>query len=112
VAAGAKEALAPVTDQQDLPPAPPVKSKLPPAERRARRDERLAAIRLRVLIGQALEAKGIDDPTAIGAVFGLPPREADKLLRRHQWRDGDLARLKVAAIALGLWTSSPSDSGQ
>jgi hypothetical protein len=93
-----------MANQQDGAPAPPEKPKLTAAERRARQEERLAVIRLKVLIGQELDARGMTDPAALGAIFGLPPGEAEKVMRRHQWREGDLARLKAAAAALGLPT--------
>jgi hypothetical protein len=91
-----------MVNQQDGAPVPPEKPKLTAAERRARQEERLAVIRLKVLIGQELEARGMTNPTALGVIFGLPPAEAEKVMRRHQWREGDLARLKAAAAALGL----------
>jgi hypothetical protein len=43
-------------------------------------------------IGHELDDRGITTPTAIGAALGLPPAEATKLLTRHQWREGDVAR--------------------
>jgi hypothetical protein len=98
-----------MTDQQDMPPARPAKPKLSAAERRARQEERLAGIRLKVLIGQELDTRGMTDPAAIGALFGLPPGEADKVMRRHQWRDGDLAKLQAAAAALGLSIGGAED---
>jgi hypothetical protein len=36
----------------------------------------------------------------------MPAAEATKLLRSHQWREGDVARLQVAAARLGLQVPS------
>ena len=87
---------------EDMPPQPPVKPKLSTQERRRRQEDRLAALRLRMAIGRALEERGITDPAAIGAALGLPAGEATKLLTRHQWREGDVALLRAAAARLGL----------
>ena len=87
---------------EDMPPQPPVKPKLSAPEQRRRREDRLAALRLRMAIGRALEERGIADPAAIGAALGLPAGEATKLLTRHQWREGDVALLRAAAARLGL----------
>ena len=87
---------------EDMPPQPPVKPKLSAPEQRRRREDRLAALRLRMAIGRALEERGIADPAAIGAALGLPAAEATKLLTRHQWREGDVALLRAAAARLGL----------
>jgi hypothetical protein len=87
----------------DQPPPPgPAKPKLTPEERRARRADRLITIRLRVLIGRELEERGITMPAAVGAALGIPAAEATSLLTRHQWREGDVARLQAAAARLGL----------
>ncbi len=87
---------------EDMPPQPPVKPKLSAQEQRRRREDRLAALRLRMAIGRALEERGIADPAAIGAALGLPAAEATKLLTRRQWREGDVALLRAAAARLGL----------
>src|ERR687892_534768 len=87
-----------------MPPQPLVKPKLSAQEQRRRREDRLAALRLRMAIGRALEERGIADPAAIGAALGLPAVEATKLLTRHQWREGDVALLTAAAARLGLPT--------
>jgi hypothetical protein len=55
-----------------------------------------------MLIGRELNERGITTPAAIGAALGMPAAEATKLLTRHQWREGDVARLQAAAIRLGL----------
>jgi hypothetical protein len=59
-------------------------------------------IRLRMLIGRELEERGITTPAAIGATLGMPAAEAAKLLRGHQWREGDVARLQAVAARLGV----------
>ena len=51
------------------PPASPAKPKLTPEQRRARQEDRLVTIRLRMLIGRELEERGITTPAAIGAPF-------------------------------------------
>ena len=86
---------------KDVPP-PPMKPKLSAQERRARHEDRLAALRLRMAIGRELDERGIAEPAAIGAALGLPAAEAAKLLTRHQWREGDVALLTAAAARLGL----------
>jgi hypothetical protein len=92
----------------DLPPdqpppaSPPEKPKLTPEERRARYTDRLTTIRLRMAIGRELDERGITTPAAIGAALGMPAAEATKLLTRHQWHEGDVARLQAAAARLGL----------
>jgi hypothetical protein len=79
---------------------PSAKPKLTPEERRARQADRLTTIRLRMLIGRELEERGITTPAAIGDALGMPAAEATKLLTRHQWREGDVARLQAAAARL------------
>jgi hypothetical protein len=46
----------------------------------------------------------VTTPAAIGAALGMPPAEATSLLTRHQWREGDVARLEAAAARLGVQT--------
>ena len=87
---------------EDMPPQPPAKPKLSAQERRRRREDRLAVLRLRMAIGRELDERGIDEPAAIGAALGLPAAEAAKLLTRHQWREGDVALLTAAAARLGV----------
>ncbi len=87
---------------EDVPPPPAPKPKLSTWERRARQEDRLAALRLRMAIGRELDERGIADPAAIGAALGLPAAEAAKLLTRHQWREGDVALLTAAAARLGV----------
>jgi hypothetical protein len=81
---------------------PPAKPKLSAEERRARYADRLITIRLRMLIIQELEGRGITTPAAIGAALGMPAAEATKLLRGHQWREGSVALLQAAAARLGI----------
>lgn len=87
-------------------PSPPGKPKLTPEERRARYADRLITIRLRMLIGQELEDRGIVTPAAIGEALRMPVAEATKLLTGRQWREGDVARLQEAAMRLGVQVSS------
>ena len=88
---------------KDAPSPPPAtKPKLSAGERRARHEDRLAALRLRMAIGRELDERGISEPAAIGAALGLPAAEAAKLLTRHQWREGDVALLTAAAARLGV----------
>ncbi len=96
---------------EDVPPPPATKPKLSARERRARHEDRLAALRLRMAIGRELDERGIADPAAIGAALGLPAAEAAKLLTRHQWREGDVALLAAAAARLGVPTEgAPIDA--
>ena len=86
----------------DPPLSPPAKPKLSPAERQARMHDRLTTIRLRMTIGRELDDRGITTPAGIGGALGMPAAEAAKLLTRHQWREGDVARLEAAAERLGV----------
>jgi len=90
----------------EQPPAP-AKPKLTPEERRARHADRLVTIRLRMAIGRELEDRGITTPAAIGEALGMPATEATKLLRGHQWREGDVALLEAAAARLGVQVRGP-----
>ena len=83
-------------------PSPPEKPKLSAEERRARYTDRLTTIRLRMLIFRELDDRNITTPAAIGEALGMSTAEATKLLRGHQWREGDVARLQAAAARLGL----------
>ena len=87
---------------QPPPAPPPAKPKLTPEERRAREADRLKTIRLRMLIFRELDERGITTPAEIGEALGMPAVEATKLLRSHQWREGDVARLQAAAARLRL----------
>jgi hypothetical protein len=82
------------------PSAPP--TRLSVEERWARQTDRLVTIRLRMAIGRELEERGITTPAAIGAALDMPAAEATSLLTRHQWREGDVARLQAAAARLGV----------
>jgi hypothetical protein len=92
-----------------LPPdhPPPATPKMSAEERRARHEDRLKTIRLRMLIFQELDQRDITTLSAIGDALGMPPAEATKLLRGHQWREGDVARLQAAAARLGLQVPGP-----
>jgi hypothetical protein len=83
-------------------PSPPEKSKMSAEERRLRYEDRLKTIRLRMLIFRELDERGITTPAAIGDALGMPAAEATKLLRGHQWREGDVALLQAAAARLGV----------
>src|SRR4051812_49608876 len=87
---------------QSPPSSSSAKPKLSTEERRARQDDRLKTIRLRTAIGRELDERGIITPAAIGEALGMPAAEAVKLLRGHQWREGDVARLQAAAARLGV----------
>jgi hypothetical protein len=102
----------------DLPPdqpppaSPPEKPKMSGEERRARHADRLTTIRLRMLIFRELDDRDITTLSAIGEALGMPPAEAVKLLRSHQWREGDVALLEAAAARLelqtrGRWSQRP-----
>ena len=84
------------------PPSPAAKPKLSADERRAREADRLKTIRLRMAINRELDNRGITDPAAIGKVLGMPALEANKLLIRRQWHEGDVARLEAVAAQLGV----------
>src|SRR3712207_1520882 len=92
---------------KDMPPPPATKPKFSAGERRARQEDRLAALRLRMAIGRELDERGIADPAAVGTALGLPAAEAAKLLTRHQWREGDVALLTAAAARLGVPAKGP-----
>jgi hypothetical protein len=64
--------------------------------------DRLIAIRLRYSINTHLDDQGITTPSDIARAVGLPAAEAVRLLNRRQWRDGDVAALRVVADRLGL----------
>jgi hypothetical protein len=83
-------------------PSPAEKPKMSAEERRLRYEDRLKTIRLRMLIFRELDERGITTLAAIGAALGMPTAEATKLLRGHQWREGDVARLQAAAARLGV----------
>jgi hypothetical protein len=92
---------------QRSPTSPSAKPKLTPEERRAREADRLKTIRLRMLIFRELDDRDITTLAAIGDALGMPEAEATKLLRGHQWREGDVARLQAAAARLGVKVPGP-----
>ena len=71
-------------------------------EQARRRAEGLAAIRLRYCINTHLDERGTATPAGLARATGLPAAEAAGLLRRKQWRAGDLAALRAVANRLGL----------
>ncbi|MDO9714030.1 hypothetical protein [Paracraurococcus lichenis] len=85
---------------QDQPP----KAKLTSAEQRQRREDRLITIRLRMAIGRYLDDRGITTPAAIGEAIGMPAKEAQALMTRHRWHEGDVPALQAIAARLGLPT--------
>ena len=72
-----------------------------------RRAERLMAIRLRYTINSHRKDCGITTPAAVGAATGLSTAEATGLLRRRQWRAGDVAALQAVAGRLELQVVPP-----
>ena len=92
---------------QPPPASPPEKPKMSAEERRLRYEDRLKTIRLRMAIGRELDDRDITTPAAIGEALGMPAAEATSLLTRHQWREGDVARLQAAAARLGLQVPGP-----
>jgi hypothetical protein len=80
----------------------PPKPKLTSAEQRLRQKDKLVLIRLRLAIGRELDDRGITTPAVIGEALGMPAAEAQRLLTRHQWREGNVALLQAAAVRLGL----------
>jgi hypothetical protein len=80
----------------------PDKPKLTSQEQRQRRDDRISCIRLRLAIGRALDDRGITTASNIGEALGMPAKEAQGLLSRRQWREGDVAALQQAAARLGV----------
>ena len=87
---------------QPPPASSPAKPKLTPEERRARRADQLAPMRLRMAINYELDRRGITTPKAIGAALGMPRAEAVGLLTRRYLREGDVALLEVLAARLGV----------
>jgi hypothetical protein len=86
----------------DQSPPPTARPKLSAAEQKARRDDRVVGIRLRMAIGRELDERGITTPAEIGEALGMPAAEAHRLLTRRQWQDGAIDRLQAAAARLGL----------
>jgi hypothetical protein len=73
-----------------------------------RQAERLMAIRLRYTINSHLKDCGVTTPAAVGAATGQSAAEAVGLLRRRQWRAGDVAALQAVAGRLGLQVVQPN----
>jgi len=53
------------------------------------------------LVGYGLAAYSVCQSQG-GLVLGMPGAEAQGLLTRRQWREGDIAQLQAAAARLGL----------
>ena len=53
-------------------------------------------------ISQQLDNRRILSPDAIGEVLGMEMAAAHGLLKRRQWREGDVALLEAAAVRLGV----------
>ena len=85
----------------------PSKPRLSAEQQRVREADRLKSIRLRMAIGRELDDRGIIDPVKIGAALGMPAAEATSLLTRHQWHEGDVARLQAAAARLEVQAPGP-----
>ena len=77
--------------------------KLTPQERRTRRAGQLKSIRLRMMIRQDLDNRGITRSAEISTAIGLPEPDAVKLLTRKLWREGDVALLEAVAMRLGMY---------
>ena len=73
--------------------------------KRENQAERLRAVRLRYCINTYLDAQGLTTPPDIARAVGLPTAEAQRLLTRRQWREGDVAALQAIAAQLGLEVS-------
>ncbi|MBL6458995.1 hypothetical protein JMJ55_27060 [Belnapia sp. T6] len=87
---------------------PPAKPKITPEERRRRTADQLKTIRLRMAIGRELDHLGVTTPAGIGAALGMPAAEATSLLKRKQWREGDVALLEATAARLGVQVRDPA----
>jgi hypothetical protein len=96
----------PLAPDDHLPATPPLSAE----QRKARADEWLEVIRLRVLISQELDHHGVKSAAQIGEVLGLNAMEAHSLLSARRWHEGDLARLQAAAERLGI--SAPEEGPQ
>ena len=55
-----------------------------------------------MLIFREMDERGITTPAEMGEALGMSAAEAAKLLRGHQWREGDVALLQAAAARLGV----------
>ena len=60
-----------------------------------------------MLIFRELDEHDIITLSVIGDALGMPAAEATKLLRGHQWREGDVALLEAAAARLGVQVPGP-----
>lgn len=73
-----------------------------------KREEQLAAIRLRIAINTRLGEMGGATSPAVGEV-GMPWAEAEKLLNRHHWRADDVSALRRMAARIGLVEDAESE---
>jgi hypothetical protein len=100
-------------------PPPSAPAKLSTADRRARHADRLTTIRLRMAIGQELDARDITTPADIGAALGMPASEAFSLRRgpgcqsfppdgRHQGSPGQHAFSCFPRVRRSLPQSQPA----
>ena len=89
----------------------PTKPRLSAAEAKVRKAARLESLRLQMSIYRVLDERGITTPGEVGAALGLPSAEATTLLSRKHLREGDLARLEVAAAHLGQ-KDRPAETGE
>jgi hypothetical protein len=64
-----------MSSPSDQSPPPTAKPKLSVTEQKARREDKVMGIRLRMAIGQELDAKGITTPAEIGEALGMPAAE-------------------------------------
>jgi hypothetical protein len=85
------------------------KQKISSAKQRQRREDRIACIRLRMAVGYELSARGVTTPAEMAEALGMPAAEAQGLLTRRQWREGEVARLQAAAARLGLTKRDPGE---
>ena len=54
-------------------------------------------------IRQGLEHRGIIKQAEIAAAIGIQEYDAKNLLRRNEWRKGDVELLEAVALRLGLY---------
>lgn len=64
--------------------------------------ERVKALRLRILLDQVMDVRGIRDPAEIGAMVGVSAMDAERLLTRRRWQSGDPALIERIAAQLGV----------
>ena len=63
-------------------------------------------------IGRVLEERGIEAAAeTVGTILGISAHEAERLLIRRQWREGDVRLLEIAAVRLGVPATTPHPTG-